>query len=139
MGFFVATDDRRESRLAFAPDEKLFRTFSRDQIRGGRVKYTALRLQISVWRGSHCTLTGVSAPDDYPQFNGVASIDVLEARNAGREAITTAVVDEPTTKNQAHSLIALVTNASPGTPLKTAADEVRNTIASKMVVVRLPA
>jgi hypothetical protein len=94
-------------RLAFDPDEVLYRTFAKDQIRNGAIKSNALRPQFSVHRGRF--VPNAEAVPVHDKFTGVAAITVAEVRGIHGAYLTPRTVDEPTREHASHALIALTT------------------------------
>lgn len=123
----------RKVDICFQPDERLSRRLAADQVfADGRVRPQALRLQISVDRSSK-PASPAPAP---PKFNGLAEITVAMTRQACTPLVRTVCVDDPQNDNDAHALIAVITDHAGGV------DEdvlvVRAKIANSMTIITPP-
>ena len=129
---------RRLPQIAFGATELLYRRVERGQVtRRGEVRPTALRLQVSVARAAYGTSASaiLNAP---ARFNGVAAIEAGVARSVRAGDVRAVCVDEPLDDNPAHSLIALVTDAEPTTPMDDDINAARVALAANMRVVIVP-
>lgn len=131
----------RENDLAFAPSEKLWRRVEAgDVIKGDpaknqppAVKPNRLRLQISMVREKHGSRESVTSG----KWNGIAETTAAEAAAITEGMVCVACVDEPTTDQPGHALIALY--VKPGDAVdQTMINAARSTIAGAMRVVVMP-
>ena len=123
----------RDVQICFAPDERLMRSISKNMLRAdGTLKPQKLRLQISVHRSSHLA----SAPAPNPKFDGIVEIEVTKVREARTERVAAICVDEPLPENEAHTLIAFVTDHHDG--VEDDIVKVRDILAARMVVAQRP-
>ena len=123
--------------IRFDPDERLSRTISADMLfADGTLKPQKLRLQVSVMRSSKGTEN--DAPKIDARFNGVVEITVADARDVQTGLVRAVCVDEPLPENDAHALLALITDVPIGVDLKTEIDKARALMAERMTVVQRP-
>jgi hypothetical protein len=124
-------------RLAFDPDEELYRTFAKDQLRRGKIKASALRPQFSVHRSKFVSSAAdVQVDPDHSKFNGVAKITVREVRAIAGTHLALHCVDDPTREQPSHALITVSTAKPFGTPLDADFEQVRAALAGAMTVVK---
>ena len=134
---------RRLPKVAFEPDEKLWRHLAhgdleKDDLGVVTIKTQRLRLQISVSRGSECAPDGPEHPPGVPEsFNGLATIMAADARTKVG-AVTSTCVDEPHDNYPPHALIVFFTDVDPATYSTEDEEAVRQILVSRFAIVRLP-
>jgi hypothetical protein len=120
--------------IAFDPAELLDRTFAKDQTRDGKLKPNALKPQFSVYRSN---VPGDPQPIPlYGKFNGIAEVRVDQVRGLTQGPLVAHCVYEPTKDNEAHSLIAICTDAPLGTALEADFEKLRAAIVAAMTIVK---
>jgi len=77
-------------------------------------------------------------PEAPPKFNGIAEIQVSQARSASSDNIRVVCVDEPTSVCEEHALIALTTDVLPGALSDPEVLQVREALAESFRVIQQP-